>query len=62
MARAATNTCYRAPTPRCTAGAQTMGQPTTPPAGALICVFVRLQKYGADRFYVLHGLWQLSFF
>ena len=37
------------------AGAQTMGQPTTPPAGALICVFVRLNKdgYGADRFYVL---------
>ena len=38
---------------RCQAGAQTMGQPTTPPAGDLICVFVRLQKYGADRFYVL---------
>ena len=37
------------------AGAQTMGQPTTPPAGDLICVFVRLNKdgYGADRFYVL---------
>ena len=30
-----------------------MGQPTTPPAGDLICVCVRLQKYGADRFYVL---------
>ena len=30
-----------------------MGQPTTPPAGDLICVLVRLQKYGADRFYVL---------
>ena len=38
---------------RCTAGAQTMGQPTTPPAGDLICVFVRLHTYGADRFYVL---------
>ena len=40
---------------RYTAGAQTMGQPTAPPAGALICVFVRLNKdgYGADRFYVL---------
>ena len=40
---------------RYTAGAQTMGQPTTPPAGDLICVFVRLNKdgYGADRFYVL---------
>ena len=40
---------------RCQAGAQTIGQPTTPPAGALICVFVRLNKdgYGADRFYVL---------
>ena len=30
-----------------------MGQPTTPPAGALICVLVRLQPDGADRFYVL---------
>ena len=40
---------------RYTAGAQTMGQPTPPPAGDLICVFVRLNKdgYGADRFYVL---------
>ena len=38
---------------RYTAGAQTMGQPTTPPAGDLICVFVRLQPDGADRFYVL---------
>ena len=35
------------------AGAQTMGQPTTPPAGDLICVFVRLQPDGTDRFYVL---------
>ena len=38
---------------RCQAGAQTMGQPTTSPAGDLICVFVRLDTYGADRFYVL---------
>ena len=38
---------------RCQAGAQTMGQPTTPPAGDLICVLVRLQPDGADRFYVL---------
>ena len=38
---------------RCKAGAQTIGQPTAPPAGDLICVFVRLQKYGADHFYVL---------
>ena len=40
---------------RYTAGAQTMGQPTTSPAGDLICVFVRLNKdgYGSDRFYVL---------
>ena len=38
---------------RCTAGSQTMGQPTPPPAGDLICVFVRLHTYGADRFYVL---------
>ena len=38
---------------RCTAGAQTMGQPTTPPAGDLTCVLVRLQPDGADRFYVL---------
>ena len=38
---------------RCQAGAQTIGQPTTPPAGALICVLVRLQPDGADRFYVL---------
>ena len=40
---------------RCQAGAQTMGQPTPPPAGDLICVLVRLNKdgYGADRFYVL---------
>ena len=38
---------------RYTAGAQTMGQPTTPPAGDLICVLVRLQPDGADRFYVL---------
>ena len=40
---------------RYTAGVQTMGQPTPPPAGDLICVFVRLNKdgYGADRFYVL---------
>ena len=38
---------------RCQAGAQTMGQPTTPPAGDLICVLVRLHTYGADRFYVL---------
>ena len=30
-----------------------MGQPTPPPAGDLICVFVRLYTYGADRFYVL---------
>ena len=30
-----------------------MGQPTTPPAGDLICVFVRLHTDGADRFYVL---------
>ena len=30
-----------------------MGQPTTPPAGDLICVLVRLQTDGADRFYVL---------
>ena len=38
---------------RCQAGAQTMGQPTPPPAGDLICVFVRLHTDGADRFYVL---------
>ena len=38
---------------RCQAGAQTMGQPTTPPAGDLICVCVRLHTYGADPFYVL---------
>ena len=38
---------------RCEAGAQTMGQPTTQPAGDLICVLVRLQPDGADRFYVL---------
>ena len=38
---------------RYTAGVQTMGQPTTPPAGDLICVLVRLQPDGADRFYVL---------
>ena len=39
---------------RCQAGAQTMGQPTTPPAGDLTCVLVRLQPDGvADRFYVL---------
>ena len=38
---------------RCTAGAQTMGQLTPPPAGDLICVCVRLQPDGADRFYVL---------
>ena len=38
---------------RCQAGAQTMGQPTTPPAGDLICVLVRLHTDGADRFYVL---------
>ena len=38
---------------RCQAGAQTMGQPTTPPAGDLICVFVRLHPDEADRFYVL---------
>ena len=30
-----------------------MGQPTPPPAGDLICVFVRLHTDGADRFYVL---------
>ena len=30
-----------------------MGQPTPPPAGDLICVLVRLQPDGADRFYVL---------
>ena len=35
---------------RCQAGAQTMGQPTTPPAGDLLCVLVRLQPDGADRF------------
>ena len=40
---------------RYTAGVQTMGQPRPPPAGDLICVFVRLNTYGADRFYVL--LW-----
>ena len=38
---------------RCTAGAQTIGQPTAPPAGDLLCVFVRLRTYGEDRFYVL---------
>ena len=38
---------------RCEAGVQTMGQPTTPPAGNLTCVLVRLQPVGADRFYVL---------
>ena len=38
---------------RYTAGAQTMGQPTTSPAGDLICVLVRLHTDGADRFYVL---------
>ena len=37
----------------CQAGAQTMGPPTIPPAGDLICVCVRLHRYGADRFYVL---------
>ena len=30
-----------------------MGQPTTSPAGNLICVLVRLHTDGADRFYVL---------
>ena len=42
---------------RCQAGAQTMGQQTTPPAGGVVCVLVRLQPDGADRFYVLrcHG-------
>ena len=30
-----------------------MGPPTIPPAGDLICVCVRLHRYGADRFYVL---------
>ncbi len=30
-----------------------MGQSTPPPAGDLICVCVRLQPDGADRFYVL---------
>ena len=34
---------------RCQAGAQTMGQPTTPRAGDLICVFVRLQKSDHER-------------
>ena len=38
---------------RCHAGSQTIGPPTAPPAGDLICVFVRLQTYGEDRFYVL---------
>ena len=38
---------------RYTAGAQTIGQPTTSPAGDLICVLVRLHTDGADRFYVL---------
>ena len=35
------------------AGAQTMAQPTTPSAGDLICVLVRLQPDGANRFWVL---------
>ena len=34
---------------RYTAGVQTMGQPTPPPAGDLICVFVRLNKEGRIR-------------
>ena len=29
------------------------GHRRPPPAGDLICMFVRLQQYGADRFYVL---------
>ena len=41
---------------RCTAGAQTIGHPTAPPTGDLICVFVRLHTYGTDHFYVLRWL------
>ena len=33
-----------------------MGQPTPAPAGDLICVCVRLHRYGTDRFYVLRWL------
>ena len=29
---------------RCEAGVQRIGRPTAPPAGELLCVFVRLQK------------------
>jgi hypothetical protein len=32
---------------------QVMGAPTRPPSPDLVCVFVRLWKYGADEFYVM---------